>query len=306
MPAYEQSRSIASGRFAAALELPVPRSATALMQLLQLLVGRERHQLWCGGAIAPSKLPAFVKKFSERYPITRSTRGRSYDRKRGRAVTHFVAFPTGDIVLWWLLSDAGRGGLGDPASPDAHVARNAMHADSHITYADYVLLYATKKETHTVPDRRTGKPKAITSDTSTWTWKLRSAVMSELRAAVDECCRQLAYGEEGSAERRAWGLRGLLAMQRQRPLFSGVRNQVIDLHRYARDAWQPQRPKWLARHGELARRYGAAAGVLRPLNDVIENRLPKMRRLPVYDNPPLTIGAVCESVQPNPSQKVTG
>jgi hypothetical protein len=28
--------------------------------------------------------------------------------------------------------------------PDAHVARDAMHADGHITVGDYVLLYATK------------------------------------------------------------------------------------------------------------------------------------------------------------------
>lgn len=282
------------------LDLAVPRSATALMQQLQLLVGRERHRIWCGGTIAPGKLAGFAAKINSRYPIGRSTSQRAYDRRRGRAVVHFLAIPHGGSVAWWLVSDRGAGGLADPAAPDAGVARDAMSAHAHIVYADYVLLYASKREPRAVPDRRSGT-KTIFKQVSSWTWKLRGEVMSELRAGIDTCCARLEYGDEGGPGRPAWGLRGLLAAQRSRPLFSGVRTQVLELHRYARDAWRPQRSRWLARHPELARRYGASAGALRPIADILTNRLPKMSRVLVYDDPPRTLRSLCEPASDEPT-----
>lgn len=271
------------------LALPVPRSATALMQLLQLLVGREGHRHWCGGTLPPEKLAAFAAKMAARYPILRNARQRAYDRKRGRAVVHFVAFPAGGQVHWWLLSDAGVGGLADAASPDAHVSRDAMSADGHVTYADYVLLYATKNAPHAVLDKKTGRSRQRWRHTSSWTWRMQGRVVSEVRASIDRCCVALEYGAEAADGRPGWGLRELLAAQRRRPLFAGVRSQVIELHRYARDQWAPRRPVWLARHPELARRYGKAAGALLPLQEVVANRLPLMRRLKIYDEPRQTL-----------------
>jgi hypothetical protein len=280
-----------------ALDLPVPRSDTALMQYLQHLVGREGHRLWCGGTVPRKKFAAFVEKMAARYPIARDTRGRAYDRKRGRAVVHFVVFPAGaDAVSWWLLSSSGQGGLADPASPDAHVAQDAMSAASHITHADYVLLYATKTAAHAVTDAKSGKVRRFVKDTSTWTWKMRAEVVAQERARIDRCCSALEYGAESGPDGKSpgWGLRGLLAELRARPLFSGVRNQVIDLHRYARDAWSKQRGKWLERHPDYARRYGQHAGQLRPLNEVLARRLPMMRRMKVFDSPALRIADLVE------------
>lgn len=130
------------------LNLPVPRNQTSLMQHLQLLVGREEHRYWCGGTVPIEKLEAFTYKMAERYPITRNARGRVYDRKRGRAVVHFLVFPIKDGVAWWLLSSAGKGGLADPAMPDFHVSHNAMESAHHIEFEDYVLLYAHKPVSH--------------------------------------------------------------------------------------------------------------------------------------------------------------
>src|ERR1700754_920486 len=142
------------------LSLPVPRSATALMQHLQLLAGREGHRHWCGGVVDAQKFSGFVAKMASRYPICKTTRQRTYDRTRGRAVVHLVAQPIdGARIVWWLLSDAGVGGLADCSMPDAHVAADAMSADGHIVFGDYVLLYATKREQRTVVDARTGRPK---------------------------------------------------------------------------------------------------------------------------------------------------
>src|SRR5690606_24248895 len=119
-----------------------------------------------------------------------------------------LAFPGPSTVNWWVVCDAGKGGLGDPSSPDYRVARDAMAADGHIEFGDYVLLYATKKDTRMVPDRRTGEPKRILKDTSTWTWKIRRPVLRELEAEIETHCARLAYGSEGIGEQRAWGIRG--------------------------------------------------------------------------------------------------
>ena len=277
-----------------ALAIAVPRNQTALMQLLQLFVGREQYLTWCGGVAERAKLASFASKMAARYPILRNSRQRSYDRTRELAVLQFVVFPVADLVHWWLLSTGGTGGLADPSTDDAKVSNNAMDAAHHLTFGDYVLLYATKLEPHTVTDRRSSRERIILKDTSTWTWKLRREVHSEVKAGIDECCARLDYGHEGSDNQKPWGLRGLLAAQRRRPLFSGVRNQVIELHRYARDQWEPRRTVWIGKHSALAARYGPTAGALRPLNEVLSSYLPKMPRLPVYDVPPLTLGEVCK------------
>ncbi len=271
------------------LALRVPRNLTALLQHLQLLVGREAHRWWCGGLIARDKLPAFAEKMAARYPILRNTRQRSYGRQRGRASLHFVAFPVGEQVAWWLLSSTGSGGLADPASPDHHVARDALTRDGHLAFMDYVLLYAHKREPRHITDKKTGRVKTLHTDVSTWTWQLNQEVLTELRRGIEACCERLEYGDEGGPGRRPWGLRGLLAAQRARPLFSGVRTQVLELHREAIAAWGSRRPLWLQRHPELATRYGAAAGSLRSAAEVAKVALPKMTRISVYDDPPRTL-----------------
>lgn len=297
-----------------ALDLPIPRNLTALLQHLQRLVGREQHRFWCGGTVPVQKLGAFVNKMQDRYPIARSMRGRSYDRRRGRAPMHLVVYPleyrwrtesgtrtcthkgtprvrtvaSGEDqrVAWWMLAGEGVGGLHDASVPDAHVSRDAMSSDGHITVLDYVLIYAHKQEPHAVVDSSTGKHRTVYKDCSTWTWRLRSEVIRELRAQIDEYSERLEYGSELSGNAGGWGLRGLLASLRSRPLFSGVRTQVLNLHRYARDVWEPRRPLWCAMHPELGAQYGEHAGSLRPIQTILADYLPKMIRTRIYDEPP--------------------
>lgn len=277
-----------------ALALPFPRNATVLMQHLQLLVGREDYRYWCGGRLPLEKLPGLVAKFARRYPIAQNVRQRAYARSRGRAVVQFVAFPDGENVLWWLLSTAGSGGLADPAMPDAHVASNAHAAIGHIEFRDYVLLYATKKEPREIVDSKTKRAKTVLKDTSTWTWKLRAQVMSELRAGIRQSCDRLEYGDEARGARSGWGLRGLLAAQRERPLFAGIRTQVIELHREALKAWDGRRMAWLSKNPGYAIKYGEQAGKLRPVKEVVA-ALPKMIRLNVFDGQ--TLRDLCKSVE---------
>jgi hypothetical protein len=282
-----------------ALELPVPRNSTATLQLLQRLVGRESHRHWCGGLIKSGKVPEFLEKMSERYPaILRNARGRSYDRTRGRAAMHMIAFPPigSDpreplpMLQWILISTAGSSGLADETSHDYRVAQNAMSSLSgHLTLGDYVLVYGTKKQARRVMDRRSGLERTIWHQTSTWSWRIRGQILTEIRAATHACCDELQFGFEPNTERAGSGLCGLLAAQRKRPLFAGVRNQVVDLYAAAEEIWQPHRQAWLAAHPDIARKLGPQAGRLLSTRDLTKYYLPTMSQLRMYSAPPITI-----------------
>lgn len=283
-----------------AADLPVPRNLTALMQHLQMLVGPANHHHWCGGTIHAAKLTGFLNKMIDRYPsIQRNPRQRSYDRARGRASVRLIVYPLMSIprhtavhtkvdipqgiFVWWLLSTDGTGGLADPQAPDHHVARDAMSSEGHIELADYVLAYVSKPVRRDLLDKRTADHRSIWKSSSTWTWKLRATVKAEIRSAIIDCCRNLKPGREPAGDRLGYGLLGLLAAQRQRPQFSGVRNDVIELHRFARETWLAHEPRWLA---QRTAHNSIPEPVLRPLNDVLATELPLMRRIRVFDEPP--------------------
>lgn len=264
-----------------ALDLPIPRSKSALMQHLQTLVLRG-NRWWIGGVIPAQKFENLVLKMAERYPVLRGERGRSYDRSIGVASAHFVAFGTEQGIAWWVLTSDGKGGLADTQSPDFHVAKNALAANGHIAFGDYVLLYAHKKDARTLVDAKTGKEKRIIKDCSTWTWKMTASAYNQVLTTLEKEVHALNYGDDSRPE-NLYGVRGVLAFQRRRPLFSGVRAQVLQLHRQADDSWSRMRKAWTAKHPRLAKEYGDRAGMLRPLGEITKKHLPKMGRLKVFD-----------------------
>ena len=280
------------------LNLRVPASKTGLMSLLQTIVAHGATH-WVGGQITPEKLPRLAAKFALAYPICRDTRGRTYDKSVGRAVVTLVVFP-GESAWWWLLSTPGKGGLADPAGPDFKVVKDALVAGEHIVFEDYRLVYATKKEKKEVVDRKTGSKKVIFSSLSTWTWQLTKEAMGECRAAIGEQCRNMAWGVR-DPDKRPYGIRTYLAQQARRPLFSGVRSQVLELNRYAHEQWGGVLALWRARNPTLVARDGERAGTLVPLNDVVAG-LAKMRRLPVYGDVPGTIRDISK-IQPPQNDK---
>jgi hypothetical protein len=284
------------------------------MQHLQMLVGPADHRHWCGGLIHAAKLTGFLNKMVDRYTsILRNPRQRSYDRARGRASVRLIVYPvmsiprhtavsttadrtvdmSQDIFVWWLLSTDGTGGLTDPQAPDHHVARDAMSSEAHIEVADYVLAYVSKPVRRDLIDKRTGDRRSIWKSSSTWTWKLRAIAKAEIRAAIIDCCRNLRPGREPAGDRPGYGLLGLLAAQRQRPQFSGVRNDVIGLHRFARETWLAHEPQWLAQRSADD---SAQEPVLRPLSDVLATDLPLMRRIRVFDQPPRRVADALDLV----------
>lgn len=282
------------------MDLPVPRSKTALMQHLQTLVLRG-NPWWIGGVVQRHKFGAFALKMAARYPLLRDERGRTYDRSKGQAAFHFVAFESEGAIVWWILCSAGTGSLIAPGGLDVGSARHAMKADGHITFEDYVLLYAHKKDARTIRDGKTGKEKRVIKDCSTWTWKLRNPIYAELVSELEKEIRDLCYGDD-SPGGKVYGVRGMLAFQRRRPLFSGVRSQVLELHRIAEDDWARVRKLWLGRHPTYLAQYGDNAGKLRSIREITSRHLPKMGRFKVFDDKtmqslvsPKRDGVGCES-----------
>ena len=251
-----------------------PRNTTALMQLLQLLVSKG-YLWWCGGRIRREKLNGFVQKMASRYPLERSVRGRAYDKTRGVAVMHLILFPVSQQdFAWWMVSTAGRNGLADSATPDHCVAVDASSSGGHVTYGDYVLHYATKKASHRI--RCTdGAEKVVLKDCSTWTWKMSDAVFNKSRREIEALAVKV--GAQGG-EKTVIAMRRYLSCQRSRPLFAGVRNQVIELHRVARDR--------LARSGCGSHEFGREKNrsALIDVSTVIATQLPKMRRIKLYSD----------------------
>ncbi len=188
---------------ATALDLRIPRSKTALMQLLQAYTA-SGSRWWCGGEVVPAKAAALAAKMAGRYPVLRAERGRGYDRQKGLAACLLVFYPLdGGKLAWWLLSTEGRGGLADPKTPDAHVAKHTMAANGHITFGDYVLHYGTKRERRKLVDERTGKVVAFDKDTSTWTWRMTDWALSEVKATLERAAGGFQYGSEQEGD--LWG-----------------------------------------------------------------------------------------------------
>lgn len=269
-----------------AIDLPYPSGKTTLMQYLQTLVIRG-NPWWIGGVVPPEKLERLVLKMAARYPLTRDERGRTYDRSKGLATTHLVVYPTRHGVAWWVLGSDGKGGLADPESPDHHVAQHAKAGGQHIEFEDYLMLLAHKKDARTLTDAKTGKEKKVIKDCSTWTWKMTTKAHNEVCAALEKEVDNLNYGDDTSAS--PYGVRGVLAYQRRRPLFSGVRSQVLELHRDAKNLWGRVHKKWLGIHTGYALKYGSRAGELRPLTEIVSKHLPKMGRFKVFADPSRTV-----------------
>jgi hypothetical protein len=195
-----------------------------------------------------------------------------------------------DAVMWWIVSTAGDGGLRDPASEDAKVAADAMSREGHIEALDYVLMYASKKEQRQLRDGDTGVTRTFWKQTSTWTWRISSTTMREVEASIDACCAADDLGHDTMAAGGVAGLRGILWCQRQRPLFSGVRSQVLHLHRYAIGAWGERHRRQRSRDLEQPDTAETdRAPALAPLSQIAAKHLPKMRLLPVYDRPPIHV-----------------
>lgn len=188
----------------------IPRSTTAVMQLLQLYA-QHGHFYWTSGEVEQVKLTRFADKLAA-LRISRDAPGRAYDKKRGLASSHLVVLPQSDgsRVAWSLVSTSGARGLADPSSLTIGEVKDMRRSDQHLRWGHYELLRAEK---------RIGKVRE-----TTWTWRLSPERYRELEALIVERAKQ----------RDALALTRAVAYFASMPQFSGVRGQVLRLFHQVR------------------------------------------------------------------------
>jgi hypothetical protein len=167
---------------------------------------------------------------------------RVYDRQHARASVHLVARPSADgrKVQWMLLSTEGKGGLLDMEVSPLEKPGNARLAEGRLTWGDYELVYASKKWVETYQaTARSGKTKErrVLRRGSTWTWRITQEAARGVIAAIVDAC----------ASMDPFTVRNVLEHQATRPLFAGVREQVVQFGQQACEAWRPRHSDWLAR-----------------------------------------------------------
>jgi hypothetical protein len=116
---------------------------------------------------------------------------------------------------------------------------NARLAEGRLTWGDYELVYASKKWVETYQAKaRSGKTKErrVVRRGSTWTWRITQESARGVSAAIVDAC----------ASMDPFTVRNVLEHQATRPLFAGVREQVVHFGQQAREAWRPRHNDWLA------------------------------------------------------------
>lgn len=264
--------------------IKVPRSQTAVMQLLQLYV-QTGHFYWTSGTVERAKLARLAAKLEESFRISRDAPGRAYDRRGKRASVHLVVLDADSGVLpWVLVSTAGRGGLADPDTPQVGPVYDTRVRGQYLRWSHYELLHAPKaikrkklakfKRADHGREREVSEERIETVHVTTWTWRIDPQRVREHEALLASLAKH----------RDAGGLQAAVAALAQMPLFGGVRGQVLKLH-------------------AEARKLGAKAGLVLDLP-----RLPFMRRLPIYADPPATLYSLANRTAPvtaDPAPAVT-
>lgn len=111
--------------------------------------------------------------------------------------------------------------------------------------------------------------------------------MRQIRSEIDDYCRRVANSSSNGTGHHLSRLLGLLEAQRSRPLFSGVRNQVFELHRHALDI--PAVNRFLRAQAANAAEDRTACEYRATHFPRRHAHLPKMRRIQVWGDAPLRI-----------------
>lgn len=240
----------------ALFELPTTKAGA--MSYLALLVSMGyRH--WHRGEVRSDKAIAFVAKMHKIYPeLSLKETARMRAKAKGRANMRLVLFPDllrPDLLQWWLLATPGSGLVFE---------RERMKCID-----DYPLLWLDQYQITRVssvykPNRGDGKKQ----QRRTWSWTLQSGYRDELRATIKSYC-------DANIEDAKRSLRMLFERLRHMPLFAGIRDELQDLDRYARDTWNTKHRKT-------------------PYVGHVQ-ALPYMTRIKVFDG--LTLGAVVAAMQ---------
>ena len=202
--------------------IKIPRNQAGLMLLLMQHVVNG-HRYWCHGTVSPTKLKKFVMRLANEYPITLDKVARSRQKALKRASVHFVVYPDGNVVHWYLLSTAGKGNIKEHCVLDEKVF-DACSKTERLTWKQYQLYRCFKTWL-----KKTAKPddKPAKVEDTTWSWRLLPSRERDHEAHF------VATAKLHNRSQMEGHVKALAFM----PMFAGIRTQVLRLFREAQKVW---------------------------------------------------------------------
>ena len=243
-------------KFSAA-DMEVPGTKAGAMSYLQLLTG-VGYGFWHRGAVRHEKALGFAEKMAELYPVGLGETQRSRNKARQIANVKLVMFADMKMpgeVVWYLLATPGKGVIHE---------REKMKA-----VADHPLLWLDQYqiERRARTELSGGKRRKKVR----WTWVLQPSYRLALKDTIKGYC--------ATAEARK-SLYLLFDNLRRMPLFSGVRDELVELDRYGAETWRKTRKEPYPGHvGDL----------------------PYITRVPIFEG--LTLGALVEAMRQQDAEK---
>ncbi len=179
------------------------------MQALQSAVAR--GYVWhVSGSVPAEKFLALEEKFAERYDTGLSRWQRCCQRRQGAAGVRFLAYPEQGTMrfLWWLLFTEGE-----------NAAFQQEHGRRQVSDKKGRLCWGTEFELVQLPT-----PNGKVS----WSWRMTRERMQEWQDEIQAAIRTTRDDD---------AIKAVMARLVRLPGFKGVRQQVFELHRFAKDDW---------------------------------------------------------------------
>lgn len=189
--------------------MQIPVHKTSVMQALQSAVAR--GYVWhVSGVVAAEKFLTLEEKFAERYDTGLSRWQRCRRRSQGAAGVRFFAYPEQGTTrfLWWLLFTEGE----NAAFQQEHGRRKASDRKGR-------LFWGAEFELVQLPTQN-GKV--------SWSWRMTRERVQEWQDEIQAAIRTTRDGD---------AIKAVMARLVRLPGFKGVRQQVFELHRFAKDDW---------------------------------------------------------------------
>ena len=170
------------------------------------------------GEVSIEKASGFAAKMAQLYPIHATADMRSWAKKTGRYSSMLIMYPKDkDLskVLYWLLATSG-------GAPKDYVD---IHAREKLSEALLVPLSWGHQYECVRLEKTVASGKRVS-----WTWRMKTDYYARLKASAKE-----------AADSGATATVNLLKMLSRMPLFSGVRQQLIELDEFTRAVWRKQK-----------------------------------------------------------------
>lgn len=189
--------------------MQIPLHKTSVMQALQSAVAR--GYVWhVSGSVQAEKFLALEEKFAERYDTGLSRWQRCRQRRHGASGVRFFAYPEQGTTrfLWWLLFTEGE-----------NAAFQQEHGRRQVSDKKGRLCWGTEFEMVQLPT-----PNGKVS----WSWRMTRERVQEWQDEIQAAIRTTRDDD---------AIKAVMARLVRLPGFKGVRQQVFELHRFAKDDW---------------------------------------------------------------------